>query len=201
LSTPTPITTGRGDQGLTDLLFGVQVPKGHPRIVACGDVDELNAALGLARASLHSLQPAIAARLGQVQLQLVAAMGQLATMPEFSSRYVELGFQALQPSDLASIEGWLAELETARTPSQKGWHFPGATGHLPAAHVDLARTVCRRAERSSWAIDPSPDPVPLFLNRLSDALWLLARHLESAAPPPAGSPSPTGLPANPRPNP
>jgi cob(I)alamin adenosyltransferase len=168
------IATRRGDAGETDLLFGVRVSKTHPRVVAGGAVDELNAALGIVRC--HA--PELSEKLGVVQEVLVGLMGEVATPDGQFSRYQEQGFRCLNEEDLAVLDRWIAEIE-AELPPPKGWAYPGATGSLATAHLDVARTVCRRAERHVFQVGAElREAVVVYLNRLSDVLWLMARDLE-----------------------
>ncbi len=170
------IITGRGDLGETDLMFSKRIAKTSLRIDALGGVDELNAALGLARAA--DLDAEIVAIVDGIQARLVGLMGQLATLPEDEARYLEKGYATLGEADL----GWV--IEVARDYERRGvrftdWARPGAEGSLARAGLDYARSVARRAERSVLVLHESGEPVPevvrLFFNRLSDLLWILAR--------------------------
>lgn len=172
------IATKKGDTGTTCLMYQRQVPKGHPRIQACGAVDELNAALGLARALagagfLHDT-------LLLVQPDLVVLMGELATLGEDRARYAADGYPLVTPELTVKLDRWVRELEAQNVPF-KGWATPGA--NPPAAALDVARTTCRRAERCVCALQESnqlPNPeVLVYLNRLSDVLWLMARWAEN----------------------
>jgi cob(I)alamin adenosyltransferase len=170
------IITGRGDSGDTDLLFGKRIAKTSLRIEALGNVDELNAALGLARAAAHDV--GWIALIDRLQSQLIGLMGQLACLPGDEDRYREKKFAALTAADL----DWLvaeAHNYEAQGVNFTGWAKPGAEGSLARAGLDFARAVARRAERSVLALHESGEPVPevvrLFFNRLSDLLWILAR--------------------------
>ena len=168
------IATRTGDDGTTGLMFNRRVPKDHPRIVANGAVDELNAALGLARASAHDV--GVAAILFAEQKCLVGLMAELATDDADRPRLMASKFQRLLPEDLARVDALVASLEAGRaTPG--GWDTPGANPHH--AHLHLARAICRRAERECVALRAAgmqvPDLVLQYLNRLADALWLLAQ--------------------------
>ncbi len=170
------IITGRGDSGDTDLLFGKRIAKTSLRIEALGNVDELNAALGLARAAAHDHE--WIALIDALQSRLVGLMGQLACLPEDEERYREKKYAALTAEDLAWI---VAEAHRYEAQGIKftGWARPGAEGSLARAGLDYSRAVARRAERSVLALHQSGEPVPevvrLFFNRLSDLLWILAR--------------------------
>jgi cob(I)alamin adenosyltransferase len=170
------IMTGRGDSGETDLLFGKRIAKTSLRIEALGCVDELNAALGMARAS--ATQPDWIDRIDALQTRLIGLMGLLATLPEDAARYHEQKFAALGEEDVEWVVGEARQLE-ARGIRFTGWAKPGAEGSLARASVDFARAVSRRAERSVLALHESGEPVPesvrLFFNRVADLLWILAR--------------------------
>jgi len=171
------IVTKRGDDGHSDLLFGKRLAKDHPRLEAVGTIDELNAALGVARAA--NPDPAIDRLIDLLQASLVGLMGELAVLPEDAKRYEESDFPSIAEKDVTLLEEEAAALE-AEGNSFDGWARPGANGNLPGAHLDLARTVCRRAERCVLALGGgvSNPAIPLFLNRTSDLLWLLARKTE-----------------------
>jgi cob(I)alamin adenosyltransferase len=167
------IATRTGDDGATALMFNRRVPKNHPRVVAGGAVDELSAALGLARASAADI--AVAAILFAEQKCLVGLMAELATADADRPRLLESKLQRLQAEDLARLDALVADLEARKTPA-RGWDTPGESAHH--AHLHLARAICRRAERETVALRATgahvPDLVLQYLNRLSDALWLLA---------------------------
>jgi len=170
------IATRTGDDGTTALLFNRRVPKTHPRIVAAGAVDELNAALGLARASTPDVKTA--AILFAEQKCLVGLMAELATDDADRPRLLQSKLQRLELSDLARLDALVADLE-APMPPANDWDTPGAS--LPHAHLHLARVACRRAERECVALRATgahvPDLILQYLNRLSDTLWLLAQAL------------------------
>ena len=170
------IITGRGDSGDTDLLFGKRIAKTSQRIEALGNVDELNAALGLARAAADD-----AARvelIDRLQSLLIGLMGQLACLPEDEDRYLAKKYAAITADDLKWIVATAHQYE-AQGIQFTGWAKPGAEGSLARAGLDLSRAVARRAERSLLALHESGEAVPevvrLFFNRLSDLLWILAR--------------------------
>lgn len=176
------IVTRTGDAGTTALMYGRRVSKCHPRVEAVGSVDELNASLGLARA--WSSDPADRDRLQQIQRSLISLMGELATHPDDLDRYRRDGFFRIDASFTASLDGWVQELES-QSRTFLGWATPGA--NPAAAALDVARTVCRRAERFVCAIQDheqlgNPEIV-IYLNRLSDLLWLMARKAETAVGP------------------
>jgi cob(I)alamin adenosyltransferase len=174
------IVTRTGDQGVTGLMYNRRVSKCHPRVEAYGTVDELNSALGLARAlSPHAY---IGEVVFPIQKDLVTVMGELATAVDDLPRYAADGYPTVTPDLVARIETRIAELEAQKI-SFRGWATPGATPD--AAALDVARTAARRAERRVCALQESDQlrngTIILFLNRLSDLLWLLARWVESRA--------------------
>ncbi len=167
------IITGRGDAGETDLLFGKRIAKTSLRMAALGGVDEVNAALGMARCAGAAAE--VVAVIDKVQEHLVALMGRLACLPEDEGRYK---LATVTETEVAWLE------ETARAFERRGvrfsgWARPGAEGSLARASLDFARTQARRAERAALALhesgQPVPEPVRLFFNRLSDLLWIMAR--------------------------
>jgi cob(I)alamin adenosyltransferase len=192
------IATKTGDGGSTGLMYNRRVSKCHPRVEAYGAVDELNAALGLARAAAppgnvvllsryrakHGLARATArsvlgAQLLAIQKELVILMGELATQPEDLPRYVKDGFAVVTGEMTARLDVIVAEIESQKV-SFKGWATPGA--NMGAATLDVARTACRRAERRVCALQEAGQlqntEIIVYLNRLSDALWLMARQAE-----------------------
>jgi len=136
------IVTKTGDDGTTGLMFNRRVPKTHPRVEACGAIDELNAALGLARATAgHDF---IRENLLTIQKDLVAVMGELATLPEDFPRYKEGGYAIVTPAMTTKLEGLVREIESQKLVF-KDWVMPGE--NLNSAALDLVRVACRRAER------------------------------------------------------
>jgi cob(I)alamin adenosyltransferase len=176
---PRSISTRTGDDGTTALLYGQRVSKDHPQIAAVGALDELNAALGFAKAT----RPAGAspAELARIQQELVAFMGEVACAEVNAARYEESKFAKVDAAALARLDAAVAAIE-ARSPKFDGWATPGANLH--AAALDLARTAARRAERQLIALPKegrSVRPVLVqYLNRLSDLLWLMGREAENA---------------------
>lgn len=161
-------------------MFGRRVAKCDPRVVAGGAVDELNAALGLVRTS--GCAPRLASEsLPQVQAELVVLMGELATHPDDMARYVDSGFKRVSAEMVDRIGEEVDRIERDFEMTFKGWAMPGDAGIASAAFLDLARTICRRAEREIVAIGGDYCEIIRYLNRLSDLLWLEAR-LESTPP-------------------
>lgn len=172
------IATRTGDGGTTALMYGRRVSKDSPRVEAYGEVDELNACLGVARAQIQRSGKSL---LEKIQKALVGLMGELAVATEDLQRYETDGYARIKDEDLALLDKEIERLEKDAPPA-KGWSTPG--GNLAGAALDLARAVCRRAERGVWRLEKKEGNVriiiPRYLNRLSDLLWLLERDLESA---------------------
>jgi len=172
------IVTKTGDSGTTALMFGRRVPKNHPRVEAFGAVDELNAALGLARAT--AADNFISENLSAIQKDLIVLMGELCVQPEDLPRYAKDGYSLVAPEMTARLEKLVMEIE-ARKITFKGWALPGATRN--SAVLDVARTVCRRAERRVCELrflgEIQNPEIIIYLNRLSDLLWLFARWIET----------------------
>lgn len=172
------IVTKTGDQGHTSLMYNRRVSKCHPRVEAYGAVDELNTAIGLARASGN--QTFVGDQLESIQKDLIVLMGELATAVEDLPRYVKDGFSCVTPDLTAKLEVVVKTIEAQKL-SFHGWATPGA--NLASAALDVARTVCRRAERRVCALRDSGQlenaQIIVYLNRLSDLLWLLARWTEN----------------------
>ena len=172
------IATKTGDDGTTGLMYGRRVPKNHPRVEACGSVDELNAAIGQARAL--ATRDFIRTNLIDIQQALIVLMGEVGVLREDLKRYTTAGYSQVTPEMTARLDALVQEIE-AQNISFKGWATPGAT--VQAAALDVARTVCRRAERRVFDLRQAGDlanpEIGIFLNRLSDLLWLMARWSET----------------------
>jgi cob(I)alamin adenosyltransferase len=177
MSTPRSIATRTGDDGTTSLLYGQRVPKDHFQIEAVGAFDELNAALGFAKAHCPDAERKTGLEL--IQKDLVALMGELACAEADAARYAVSKFQKISELELARLDAAIAALES-KSLRFDGWATPG--GNLPAAALDLARTAARRAERRLTALPAQGRSVrPVlrqFVNRVSDLLWLMAREAE-----------------------
>ena len=172
------IATKTGDGGTTGLMYGRRVPKNHPRVEACGTLDELNSALGLARAT--ATEKFIGENLFWIQKSLVDVMGEVGVLTEDLPRYAKAGYALVTPELTAKLDALVQEIE-AQNISFKGWATPGATQN--AAALDLARSICRRAERRVFDLQSAGNlknaEILIFLNRLSDLLWLFARWVET----------------------
>ena len=163
------IYTKTGDTGETSLFGGLRVRKCDPRVAAYGDVDELNAQLGVARASGSDAE--IDAALVQLQRDLFALGAQLADPTERIAAHVTKA--VIRDEDVARLEQLIDTLEAGLPPLR---HFILAGGTASGAALHVARAVCRRAERGMVALEPAVDPVLLkYVNRLSDLLFVLAR--------------------------
>jgi cob(I)alamin adenosyltransferase len=166
------IYTKTGDAGSTGLFGGGRVDKDHPRVEAYGDVDELNAALGLARAI--ELMPRIDEVIVPLQRDLFA-IGALLATPDQEKMHQQLAKARIDDERIAELEraidGCDRELEPLRS-----FILPGGTPKAAALHV--ARTICRRAERRIVSLQRDvelPPLVVIYMNRLSDLLFMLAR--------------------------
>jgi cob(I)alamin adenosyltransferase len=166
------IYTRTGDTGTTGLFGGGRVPKDHLRVAAYGDVDELNSAIGVVRAAPpaglfdHELEA--------VQRDLFAIGGHLAT-PDPDKVRAALARAELSPDRIAAFEAAI-DAADAELPPLRAFVLPA--GSPKAAALHLARTVCRRAERSVVSLahaEEIPGLFLVYLNRLSDYLFTLAR--------------------------
>jgi cob(I)alamin adenosyltransferase len=179
------IYTKTGDKGQTSLVGGTRVPKTHARLEAYGTLDELNSVIGLVRSALmgeytgldrntDSLRKHVEMRLQGVQNALFNMGSRLACETE-----------SLRPQlpniDGADIEALETDMDTWESdlPPLKNFILPG--GSQLAAFAHLARTVCRRGERCVLRLDGVETEHLVYLNRLSDWLFLLARKFNSAA--------------------
>jgi len=164
------IATKGGDGGETGLAGGERVSKSDPRVGAYGAIDELVAAMGFAR-SICEVR-VVAELTERLQRELFTVGGLL----------VKGGDEEVDPAWTDALGAEVERLE-ALPGMLDDWALPG--GHPGAAAYDVARTVCRRAERSAVALRESGRTVPagalVYLNRLSDLLWLLGRRLEKEA--------------------
>ncbi len=191
------IYTRTGDQGFTGLVGGARISKTAPRVWAYGDVDELNAHLGVCRtiasqqgtprsllsrirgrllwrrsSSSFDITSSLCSKLAQIQNELFDIGSELATPPGGDWQ----GMPKTTPAHVAGLESWIDELN-ASLPELKSFVLPG--GNLLNSHLHIARTVCRRAERSVLALkhhEEVSDLVVQYLNRLSDLLFVMSRY-------------------------
>jgi cob(I)alamin adenosyltransferase len=172
------IYTGTGDRGITSLFSGERVPKDNARVDAYGDIDELNSILGALAANLSD-EEALTEELHQIQSTLMQLSAWLATRPD--SALIE-SLEEIADEQITSLEDAIDRLQKP-LPVLKGFILP--TGHRTASWAHVARTVCRRAERKvlpllnnvhdgKAAVQYRKSIV--YLNRLSDYLFVLARH-------------------------
>jgi cob(I)alamin adenosyltransferase len=172
------IVTKTGDAGTTGLMYGRRVPKNHPRVEACGTIDELNSALGLVRATAE--RDFVRRNILWIQKSLVDVMGEVGVVREDLPRYAQDGYLRVKPDLTARLEKLVQEIE-AQEISFKGWATPGA--NLNSAALDVARSTCRRAERRVFDLQAegelANEEILIFLNRLSDLLWLMARWADT----------------------
>ena len=164
------IYTRTGDDGDTGLFDGTRVSKNSPRVAAYGDVDELNAWLGLVRASTDD--DGLSTILQQVQRDLFGLGARLADPAKRIAERVTKA--AVTPEDIARLEDWIDRIESELPPLRR---FILAGGSPAGATLHVARTVCRRAERSLVALgsDAIEPELLVYVNRLSDLLFVMAR--------------------------
>jgi cob(I)alamin adenosyltransferase len=163
------IYTKTGDNGTTSLFSGGRVPKNHLRVEAYGTVDELNSMLGVVRA--HEAHATTDGWLHIIQGHLFHLGADLATPLDSKADWVV----RMDADKVNWLEGRIDEM-TAQLPELRSFILPG--GAITAAHLHVARTVCRRAERlvvTLQAHEPVGELVGVYLNRLSDFLFTLAR--------------------------
>jgi len=169
------IYTRTGDAGETALFGGSRVSKADSRVDAYGDVDELNAWLGLVRA--NSLDADLTEPLVRIQQDLFALGAQLADPRDRIAERVRKA--SLGDADVERLEQLIDRLESELPPLRR---FILAGGSPAGAALHVARTVCRRAERRMVALTPLPDAVLIrYVNRLSDLLFVIARVVNHRA--------------------
>ncbi|MBT9190213.1 cob(I)yrinic acid a,c-diamide adenosyltransferase [Zobellia russellii] len=172
------IYTKTGDKGTTALIGGTRVKKHHVRIECYGTVDELNSWIGLIRD--QKIDKRSKETLTEVQKNLFVVGAILATDPEkalLKNGKKRLNIPEIEPSDIELLEKEIDVMDEA-LPQMTHFILPG--GHTTVSYCHIARTVCRRAERMSTLLyenEPFNENVLLFLNRLSDYLFVLARKL------------------------
>jgi cob(I)alamin adenosyltransferase len=173
------IATKTGDAGTTALMYGRRVSNLHPRVETYGSVDELNASLGVVRATAQ--QSVVKEIVFKVQKELVTLMGELAVADEDRERFLKDGYGVVENEMVEHLTAVVDDLEKNYHITYKHWATPGQ--NLVSANLDVARTICRRAERRVVELLENRDYVNpetiRYLNRLSDVLWLFARLEES----------------------
>ncbi|HXP84658.1 MAG TPA: cob(I)yrinic acid a,c-diamide adenosyltransferase [Bryobacteraceae bacterium] len=167
------IATKRGDGGQTGLAGGIRVSKTHPRVECYGTIDELISQMGFARSICGDAE--VAERVKAIQRELYKVGSAIATPPESKKTPPEI-----TPAMVDALEAEVHRIE-AEPGVPADWSLPGGTPD--AAALDVARTVCRRAERLATSLmeagviqNPS---ILAYLNRLSDVLWLYGRLVEA----------------------
>ena len=172
------ITTRVGDHGTTRTLFGETLPKNDRRIEACGQVDELVSALGLARATAGDLPTK------DVLLELQTILFRLAAEISAGIKHAQCLDKRLDAAAVRALDAHRRRLEKS-VAAVRGFILPGET--LLGAHLDLARTVARRCERAVIGLVTCGEfrnrHALVWLNRLSDVLWLMARQAEGRSRP------------------
>ena len=166
------IATTRGDGGQTGLAGGIRISKADLRVEAYGTVDELNSTLGFARSICTNAE--ISAWTEEIQRALFRVGSALATPPESKKKP-----PTITAEDVAALTKLVHQIE-ATGGILSDWSLPGA--HTEASAYDVARTVCRRAERNavrlaSSGVEFAPE-ILAYLNRLSDVIWLFGRLIE-----------------------
>lgn len=172
------VYTKTGDKGTTALFGGTRVPKHHIRIESYGTVDELNSYIGLIRdQEINQLYKNV---LIEIQDRLFTVGAVLATDPEkaiLKNGKERLNIPKISEADMALLENEIDRMEAALPPMT---HFVLPGGHTTVSFCHIARCVCRRAERLSVQlneVEPIDESVLMYLNRLSDYLFVLARKL------------------------
>jgi len=167
----TRVYTRTGDDGTTGLGGGQRVPKDSARIAAYGTVDELSSVIGVAGAL--GLDPKLAAALGRIQNELFNVGSDLCILEEDKAA---MPVPVVEERHVEALERLMDELQSELTPLEN-FILPGGTPG--AAQLHVARTVCRRAEREVIHLsrqEPVGPWVVRYLNRLSDALFVMARY-------------------------
>ncbi len=159
-------------------MYGRRLSKADPRVDAYGYIDELTAALGLARSI--ATDKFTSDEILAAQKDLIIVMGELATAPGDRERYVRDGFQLTTAAMVDRISAVIFDLEKDKTLYPKDWVIPGK--NQASAALDLARTTCRRSERRVAATKDANPEILRYLNRLSDLCWILARYAEKNLP-------------------
>jgi cob(I)alamin adenosyltransferase len=169
------IYTRTGDAGETSLFDGTRVAKDDARVDAYGDIDELNAWLGLARSALGERD--LDEELARIQRDLFAVGAELADPTARIAARVTKAF--ITEADVARLEHTIDHLELELDPLRR---FILAGGSPPGASLHVARAVCRRAERRIVSLQPPASAMVLrYVNRLSDLLFVLARVVNKRA--------------------
>jgi cob(I)alamin adenosyltransferase len=167
------IYTRTGDKGHTSLLGGTRVPKDHARIEAYGTIDELNSHLGM----LRDLAPDRSAFITDIQEKLFSIGSRLASSSEAEADKFKVPH--IEEEAISGLESAMDDMDR-ELPEMRNFILPG--GHPAISQAHICRTVCRRAERLVVSIaekEQLPEIIVRYLNRLSDLLFVLARHIGS----------------------
>lgn len=167
------IYTKTGDKGTTQLIGGQRVSKSNLRIHTYGDVDELNSFLGLALSYTDASGVDLHSQIQKIQ-NLLFNMGSILACIDLEKHNT---LPKIKEADISEIETWI-DLIQSELPAIKNFILPG--GHISASHFHVCRTVCRRVERQVQKLVDNGDEIPenilIFLNRLSDYLFCVARY-------------------------
>ncbi len=159
-------------------MYGRRLSKADPRVEAYGCVDELSAALGVARSI--TTDKFLSEQVLAAQQDLIVVMGELATAPSDHERYVKDGFHPTTTEMVDRLTSVVFDLEKDKSLYPRDWVVPGGT--TVSAALDFARATCRRAERRIVVFGAGEEnfnpEILRYLNRLSDLCWLLARYSE-----------------------
>jgi len=177
------IYTGSGDRGKTSLFSGERVLKSHPRVDVCGDIDELNSFLGALIAAMPEEKYELMEQIRRIQTHLLQIGAWLSATPGSPARS---DVEVISKAHVASIEHAIDRMDES-LPELKDFILPG--GHMSAAWAHVARAVSRRVERHMVRLFSETDPAEahdanlnalVFINRLSDYLFQLARFLNKS---------------------
>ena len=140
----------------------------------------MNANLGIVRVSSQDAGEIIE-KIEHIQNDLIILMGEISTLPEDLDLYQKKGFERFDEKRTEILERWIEDIEDKKSDYQ-GWALPGASGSIISVHLDSSRVVCRRAEREYIKLGENlSESIIMFLNRLSDLLWLMAREEDKKA--------------------
>ena len=176
------VYTGSGDRGKTGLLSGERVLKSHLRIEACGDIDELNSLMGVLAATLPNNSSETIEEIRQIQSVLLLIGAWFSTTP---GSPIRSNIKQVTVTQISFLENAIDRMEN-KLPELKNFILPG--GHISAALAHVTRSVCRRVERNAVRLEVNTETlqksynnVLVFLNRLSDYLFVMARYCNQAS--------------------
>jgi cob(I)alamin adenosyltransferase len=174
------VYTGSGDGGKTSLLSGERVLKSHLRIEACGDIDEFNSLIGVLAVILPKHSPETIEEIRQIQSILLLIGAWFSTT---SGAPIRSNIKQVTEKQIRFLENAIDRMEN-QLPVLRNFILPG--GHLSAALAHVARSVCRRVERNAVRLEVNieipqkSNNIIIFLNRLSDYLFIMARYCNQA---------------------